>query len=182
MVDSIIVQGIGLLAVVCFIFSFQIKSNKALFICQMTGSALFCLQYLLLGALTGCVNYLAAIIRNLMLSNIEKYPMLRWKGWTYIFSAIAVIIMIFTWQGPASILPTLAFVVGTFAMWTDNAQKIRFFNLICISPSYLAYGIYAGSIGAIINELFILTSIIISIFRYGWKAMGENNFDKSNEE
>lgn len=96
---TIIVQAIGLLAVVCFIFSFQIKSNKALFLCQMAGSALFCVQYMLLGAFTGCLSYLAAIIRNIMLSNMQ-------------------------------------------------------------------------------NEIFILSSIIISIFRYGWKAMGENKFEK----
>ena len=175
---TIIVQAIGLLAVVCFIFSFQIKSNKALFLCQMAGSALFCVQYMLLGAFTGCLSYLAAIIRNIMLSNMQKAEWLRWKGWAWLFSAVAAVIMVFTWQGPASILPTLAFVVGSFALWTDNAQKIRFYNLICISPSYLAYGLYAGSIGAILNEIFILSSIIISIYRYGWKAMGENKFEK----
>lgn len=178
MLHTILIQAIGMIAVVCYILSFQIKSNKALFICQTTGSAVFCIQYLLLGALTGSINYLAAMIRNLMLSKMDKYPILRWKGWAYIYSAIAIIIMIITWQGPASILPTLAFVVASFALLTDNAQKIRFYNLICISPAYLAYGIYAGSIGAILNETFILASIIISIYRYGWKAMGENNFEK----
>lgn len=178
MTNEIIVQAIGLLAVVCFIFSFQIKSNKALFLCQMAGSALFCLQYLLLGAITGCFSYLAAIIRNIMLSNLQKAQWLRWKGWAWIFSGIAVVIMVGTWHGFASILPTIAFIAGSFALWTDNAQKIRFYNLICISPAYLAYGIYAGSIGAILNEIFILSSIVLSIYRYGWKAMGENKFEK----
>ncbi|MDO4746012.1 MAG: YgjV family protein [Bacillota bacterium] len=175
---TIIVQAIGLLGVVCFIFSFQIKSNKALFLFQMAGSALFCFQYLLMGALSGCGNYLLAIIRNIMLAKMDKYEVLRWKGWKYIFSVISLVILVFTWQGPLSLLPTIALIAGSFGLWTDNAQKIRLCNLVAVSPAYLIYGIFAGSIGAVLNEIFVLSSIIISIFRYGWKAMGDNSFDK----
>ena len=169
---SIIVQAIGLLSVVCFMLSFQIKSNKALFICQMAGAAFFCLQYLLLGGITGCLTNFAGIVRNVFLTNMDKHPSLRWKGWPCIFTAISITIMIFTWEGLPSIFPTIAYCVASFALWTDNAQKIRFFNLICISPCFLIYGIIYGSIGGIITELFIITSIIVSIYRYGWKAMG----------
>ena len=177
---TIIVQAIGLLSVVCFILSFQIKSNKALFICQMGGAALFCLQYLLLGGITGCFNNMGGIVRNVLLSNMDKHPSFRWKGWPYIFTAFSVVVMILTWEGFASIFPTIAFSVASFALWTDNAQKIRFFNLVCISPCFLIYGIIYGSIGGIINELFIIISIIISIYRYGWKALGENKFEKED--
>lgn len=44
-VDEYIVQGIGFVGVALFVISYQIKSNRALFLCQMLGCIVFCLQF-----------------------------------------------------------------------------------------------------------------------------------------
>lgn len=179
MVQTIIVQMIGLLGAACFISSYQIKSNKALFVIQMMGSALFTIQYLLLGAVTGSLGNFVAIIRNIMLCKIDKWKWVRWRGWVFVFTAIALCIMIATWQGPISILPAISLTGGTIGYWTNNAQKIRLCNMVAVSPAWLLYGILAGSIGGILNEVIVLTSIGISIRRYGWKNLGNPDFGKN---
>ena len=45
------VQAIGFLGLIAFMISYQIRSNKALYLCQFLGCGLFCLQMFLLGAL-----------------------------------------------------------------------------------------------------------------------------------
>jgi len=45
-VSEYLVQGIGFVGVALFIISYQIKSNRALFLCQMLGCIVFCLQFL----------------------------------------------------------------------------------------------------------------------------------------
>ena len=45
-------------------------------------------------------------------------------------------------------------------------------NLACASPCWLIYDILVGSWGGVLNESITLGSILLSIYRYGWKAMG----------
>lgn len=51
--SDMVIQIIGFVGVAFFILSFQMKSNKMLFMMQMIGCALLALQFGLLGALTG---------------------------------------------------------------------------------------------------------------------------------
>ena len=54
--SGVYIQAIGFVAVLFFIFSYQIRSNKMLFLMQLIGTALFCCQFLLLGATSGAMN------------------------------------------------------------------------------------------------------------------------------
>ncbi len=52
-------------------------------------------------------------------------------------------------------------------------------NLFCASPAWLLYDVMVGSAAGVVNELITLGSIIISIFRFGWKELGnpESSFN-----
>ena len=176
--SQIIIQGIGFIGVICFIMSFQIKSNKVLFLAQMAGSGLFCVQFMLMGAYSGCLSLLVIVIRNWFLARADKWPAVLWKGWAVLIIIVCAAIMIFTWTGPISILPFLAMAGGTIGYYTNNAQKIRFANLVCCSPAWLIYDFVVGSIGGVLNESIVLISIFVSIYRYGWKSMNDPDFVK----
>ena len=172
---DILIQAIGYIGVLLFIFSYQIKSNRALFFCQILGSALFCLQFFLLNALSGCLNLMVIMFRNGLLMWYDKYLWVRWKGWIVILSAVCTVILVFTWKGAISLLPFAALIASNFGYWTNNAQKIRLSNLACASPCWLLYDILVGSWGGVLNESITLGSIVLSIYRYGWRAMGDPN-------
>ena len=184
MIQDLMIQAIGFLGVVCFILSFQIKSNRALFFMQMLGSAVFCLQFFLLGGISGCLSLLTFILRNVLLLQIHRWEWVAWKGWIGIFGIVYVVILVVAWQGPVSFLPFVAGVVSTIGAWTNNAQKIRLANLACVSPCWLVYDVLIGSWAGVLNESVILCSILVSIFRYGWKAMGDpdSEFQKSGRK
>lgn len=169
----ILAQCIGLIGVLCFILSFQIKSNRVLYLTQAIGSAAFCVQFLLVGAITGCFNLVVLVVRNLFLIKINDWKWLQWKGWIFILSGICFVIMILTWDGLKSILPFIAMTASNIGMWTNNAQKIRLANLVCISPAWLIYDTIVGAFAGTLNECVVLGSIIVSIFRFGWKSMGD---------
>ena len=127
--SPIFIQAIGFVGVLFFIISYQIKSNKMLFLMQMLGTAMFCCQFLLLGATSGAANLIGIIVRNALL--------MKCRDW--------------------------------------NAQKIRLGNLICGSPCWLIYDALIGSWAGVLNESITLGSILVSIWRYGWKAMGKSD-------
>ena len=69
---KIIANGFGVLSTICFIISFQIKSNKGLFITQSIANVFYGLQFLLLGATGGLFNMFMQIVRNMLLLKIEN--------------------------------------------------------------------------------------------------------------
>lgn len=176
--NDIIVQGIGFLGVLFFFISFQVKSNKSLFIMQTLGCLTFSTQFMLLGALSGCLSLLVNILRNMMLTKYNDYKMIRWKGWVVVFSALSLAAALFTWNGWSSILPVAGSIASTIGYWTNNAKNIRLANLIVQSPCLLLYDILVKSWGGVLNESIAILSILISVARFGWKALDGDKVEK----
>ena len=168
-----IIQGIGFLGVIAFIISYQIKSNRALYLFQLLGSLLFCIQFFMLGAYSGCFSMVLNILRYALLTKYNEWKWVQRKELPGIFCAAFAAVLIFTWAGPITILAFLASSVSTVFYWTNNAKYIRASNLFCASPCWLIYDIFAGSWGGVVNEVITLTSILVSIYRFGWKALGD---------
>ncbi|MDO5414737.1 MAG: YgjV family protein [Bacillota bacterium] len=77
--SDFIIQGIGFLGLVFFVVSYQIRSNRALFLCQLLGCIVFSIQLYLLGAYTGAIGLLINILRNLLLLKINDWQWIKSK-------------------------------------------------------------------------------------------------------
>ena len=170
--SDFMVQVLGFAAMACFILSFQIKSNRWMLVLHVAGNGLFAVQYLLLGSLSGCITLAITIFRNILLLFQKRWPWVRSRGMLAGFIALYIIAMVLTWNGPTSIFPCIAMIGATIGVFTYNAQKIRLSQLVCVCPCMLVLDIVVGSWGGILNESTVILSILISIFRYGWKNMG----------
>ena len=173
----ILAQIIGIVGIGCYILSYQIKSNHWLYIIQTIGCSMFCIQYWMLDAITGCVSLIILICRNCLLMRYHEWKWVQWKGWVVIFSALAVGNMILTWQGPAGILTCVGLIAGNIGMWTDNARNIRIANAFIVAPTYMIYDVIIQSYAGIFNEAFTIASVLVSIKRFGWKSLGVNWHD-----
>ena len=173
---KLIANGFGVLSTICFILSFQIKSNKALYIIQSIANIFYGTQFYLLGATGGLFNMGMQIVRNLLLLKIESWTWLKWKVWPAIFCIPSLIYMFITWTSWLDILPFIAFSVGTFAFWTNSAKMLRLSELVCVSPAWLLYDLIEGAYGGVLNELVILASVVVSIARFGWKGLDDPDF------
>ena len=162
-----LIQIIGFIAMAFFIISYQIRSNRTLFLCQLLGCCLFCLQFCIMGAYTGALGLLVNIARNVLLLKADDWPWVR-RGTTLLGIILLLLVMtVYTWAGWISLLPFISVAVTCVGYWTDNAQKIRLSQLIG-SPCTLLYDLMIGSWGGVLSETITLLSIIISIFRFGW--------------
>ena len=163
------VQLIGFIGTAFLVLSFQMKKTGSLFLMQLCGNACYAIQFFLLGTLTGCVSQGVGMLRNIFL--IRKWKWMAWKGWAALLIALQVAITCFTWVNAFSLLPLIANAAAIIGGWTKNAKKVRVANMFFNSPAWLIYDIYAWSISGILCELFTQVSTIISIRRYGWKAL-----------
>jgi len=55
---------IGFIALALFVWSYQLHEKKKLIVVQTVGTALMCLQYILIGAYSGFALNIVCLIRN----------------------------------------------------------------------------------------------------------------------
>lgn len=171
--SAILIQAMGFIAAIFFIISYQIRSNRALFLCQLIGCLIICIQMLLLGAYTGAMGLLVNILRNVLLLKVNDWA---WVKSRYTLAAVLALLLgvtAFTWDGWISLLPLASVGVTSIGYWTNNAQKIRLSQLFG-SPCTLLYDILVHTWGGALSEAITLASIIISIFRFGWKNLDQD--------
>ena len=168
--SAVFIQGIGFVAVLFFIVSYQLRSNRMLFLCQLLGCSIFCLQFCLMGAYTGAVSLLVNILRNLLLLKIDQWDWVKSKVTMSGILLLLAVMTILTWDGWISLLPLASVGVTTVGYWTNNAQKLRLSQFFG-SPCTLLYDVLIHSWGGVISESITLASIIISVIRFGWSDL-----------
>lgn len=164
---NIVIQIIGIAAMLFSVFSFQMNKHKHIMIMQILATTLFGLQYFLLGAYTGMAVDIVATLRGIVFYHRDK----EWaKGniWIAVFIILFILSGFLTWQGTSSLLMTSAMILNTFSFSCTKPKLVRSTILIS-SPLVLIYNILTGSIGGIINEVCVELSSIIGLLRYDIK-------------
>ena len=174
---EIIAQVIGIFAMVANCLSYQQKKDTTLLAFQLVGSTLFGINYFLLGALSGAMLNVVAVVRALIFIKKDKFNA-RHPAWliTFILLYITSFVLVFTVfdKEPTlpnlivELLPVLAMIIATVSYRYADAKMIRRFG-ICASPLWLTYNIVNVAIGAIICETLNIFSIIIGMLRHDVK-------------
>ena len=166
---DIFVQAIGIFGTILFFLSYQCKSNKSLFRVQFISYLCYTIHLLMLGAITGGISYILNTARSFCLGS--KNAFLKGKTMCWIICALQLVTLIFTWDGWWSILPVAANIASTIGGYTYNARKIRAAGMFINSPLWIAYDIAVGSWAGVLDEVVSEASMIISVWRYGWKNL-----------
>ena len=173
-----IAQIIGIFAAAMNILSFQFKAKNKIILMQLFGGALFTVNFLLLGAITGSMMNILAMIRAALFLYKDKLH-LNDKALVggLMASFVAVYILSFTVFGTEPILknfivealPVIGMASATISFNMKNGTAIRILGITLSSPSWLIYNIFVFSIGAILCEAFSIVSIAIGIVRHDIK-------------
>ena len=174
---EIIAQIIGIFAMVANCLSYQQKTNTTLLFFQLVGSSLFAVNYFLLGALSGAILNIVAVIRTLIFIKKDKFNA-RHPAWliAFILLYITSYICIFAVFGKEptipnliiEFLPVLAMIIANISFRYADAKMVRRFGIFA-SPLWLTYNIVNVAIGAIICETLNIFSIIIGMIRHDIK-------------
>lgn len=150
---------IGYCGTACLVLSFQCKTERRLFLCQMLSGLLFVLHYGLLGDYTGMVMDGVCFVRSLMMISGKKLL----KGRIALCTLLAVILAlgVLTWDGIFSLFPTVALLVSTVFLYSDNTDIIRRAQFFCTSPCWLTYNIHVLSWPGILCESLDMASCLV---------------------
>lgn len=179
---DITAQIFGILAMLCFIFSFQFKKGTGIIFCQLIGSVFYALQYTFLSIID------STIYMGLLLNIIGTFRALVYYKrdffhaestfWLVFFIATFVLsyvcLFLFFNVKPTleniiiEFLPVAGKTITTVGFKLKDARKIRIFAIINSIP----WGIYHfthASIGGTIGETINFLSSVIGMIRYKLK-------------
>ena len=165
----IVAQVIGVLAVVLYLVSFQLKKRKQIVLATCTSNSLYVLQYLLLGAFSGAILDILSTISSFFAGKkrapwLQRYAKLvACTIFALIFVAgLTISILQRDW---IELLPIAGALLQTGCLWFDDEQTIRKFGLAG-APFWLIYNYISQAYGAAIGSLLTIISTVIAIVRY----------------
>lgn len=168
MAATILTQLIGIVAVVCVLWSFQQNKRSRILLLLLAGQTLFSIHFALLGAWTAVVINLIGMLRGVLFNLKAERRWVQHNAWVYIFIALFWTSGYFTWEGARSVLPLLAMTIETIGLWCRDPKTIRWFMLV-IRPLFFIYAFLVGSYAGMLADILFSTSIIVSMFRFDRK-------------
>ena len=167
---EIIAQGFGILGLILSALSFQEKNNKRFFIEQGLAGLMFFLNFIMIGAVSAALFNLTNLIRGVLLAkNDHKLWRLVCVLGLYSMCFIIALTTIFGngFQIFLSSITYCTLMVMTVLMWRGNGKHIRYGQFFLSSPSWIVHNVFNFSLGGILCEVFVMSSVIISFIRFG---------------
>ena len=162
---DIFANAVGVLAVVMFNLSYQLKARRNLIICNASARILYVIQYLMLGAYSGAVLDVTALFVSLIYKRAVSFDRRR-RLITALFANAAVMgLGLLTYESPISLLPIVGVIFETTAMIPKEERRIRALSLLG-APPWLVYNLLSGAYGSAVGNVITLVTIGIAMLRY----------------
>lgn len=163
--NQLLIQGIGIIALLFAIFSFQKNKRANILVYMLLSLVLWVVHYIMLGAWTGALmNFIEAGMVFVAYKK-ETDVWAKQKFWPYVFTLAFIIAGAFTFHTRVDVLPVFAQICGTIAVWQIHPRAIRF-TMLLPRPLWFIYNFVVGSYAGMAAEIFIFLSVVIGIVRF----------------
>ena len=165
---DLIAQGFGIIGLIILVSSFQFKKNSTFFFLQGTGSFMFFLNFIMIGAYGGAFFNLFNLVRGLLFIKNTKKP---WKLATVIvLYTVALGFSYYLDHTPKQIILVgiiyASIIIMSVAMWQGDAYNMRIYQISVSSPAWMIHNIFNFSLGGLLCETFNVISTAIFLFRF----------------
>lgn len=158
-------QIFGIIAVILGFINFQVKDARKVVVIQGITAAVFCIHYILIGAISGFALNVVVLIRNIIYSQRDRFPMLSSKWIPMLFAVVMGVMGIISWVNWYSVFVVFGLVISSVCMAMKNAQSIRK-SVLVTSPMVLIYNVLIGSVGGMIYESMVIISSVIGLIKH----------------
>lgn len=124
-------QIVEIVALILYLVAYHFKTKKKIFITTNIACVFNIIHYLLLGAFSGCITKVIAIIRNSFVIVKEGNKKLNSIIFLLIFIIIYIISGIFTYNNIYSLLPISAALIYLIFTWYGNELQVKRIAFYC---------------------------------------------------
>lgn len=165
----IVPQIIGIIAVILFVLSYQLKKRSGIIICNVISRCLYILQYILLGAFSGAILDVLGVFASVIAEKKDK-PFIKKHLRAVIIAidaimVIAGVVICIINNSLLDLLPIAGVLLHTSAFWISDERKIRLVSLTG-SPFWFVYNFASRAYGSAAGDLFTIVSIIVAMIKY----------------
>ena len=165
----LIAQFFGIIAIIFNKAIVHFNTKEKMLITMIISNLAVALQFFLLNAITGGIVSLINVFRCIVLYLFKKYDKKPSILVLVIFEVIVIISGIISWQNIWSILPIIATLTYTYAIWQDDVLKIKYVSLL-VGLEWAIYSIIVRAYAGFIQEVMQVISSIVAVARYKKKT------------
>ena len=169
----LIPQAVGIVAIVFFFLSYQLKARKSIIFCNLTSRVLYILQYVLLGAFSGAVLDILGALASVVAERSDRGFIKRHRNLFFLLTNAIIIgaglFLAIRSQSVIDLFPIVGVTFHTAAFWLKDEQTIRRVSLIG-SPFWLAYNFLSKAYSSAFGDAVTIGSLIIALIRYRKKG------------
>lgn len=174
----VISQIAGFIAFILSLIAYHKKKKSKIFQTMMIANVLDIIHYVLLGAYSGCITKVIALIRNKIIIVKEKNKKFNNNIILIVLFIIYSVSGILTYKNIYSILPILSAMIYLYFVWNGNELKVKKCAFYCYFL-WLIYNICVFSIAGITSNVVSIISTFIAV--YNEKSLNKSMDIKSNE-
>lgn len=145
---------------VTLVASVCVKRRRLSLSIQATSCLIEALYSFIIGALTGAVINIINFIRSGLFINRDKFGRIAYLFILVFFDVIILANCYLTWDGPASLLPTIGSLVRTYCLWQTDMRLVRVSGI----TTGLSYGAYYAIYGGWLMVLGYAILLIVGIY------------------
>lgn len=162
---NLLIQIIGVIAILLWIFSVQQKKEHKILFLQTLANLMYTIQYYLLGVFTAATMNLVSCGRCYLFYKKRKAGKNIPKMELFIFLLCLIILGIITYESPLSLIPIIITIFYTVSAYLKNAIWLR---IIFLSAAFvwIFYNYTVGAYVCIIGNVLEIISGSISLVRF----------------
>lgn len=159
----IISQILGIVAFIISLLAYHKNKKEKILGNMVLSNILNLVHYLLLGAYTGCITKVLAILRDSFIILKDSRKKLDKRIFFYFFIIIYIIVSIITFKNIWALFPLIAAIIYLIPIWNGNKKTVKKTALFCYFL-WLIYNIFIFSIIGIFSNIISIISTIIAIY------------------
>ena len=157
-------QILGLVIAAISFFIYYAKKRSQILLSKLATDVLNVIQQAMIGAYTGSILNVVAIFREIVFYNRTRHKWASYKLWLFLFVVLMGASPFLTWAGPISILPALGSALAVVGFYLKNPTHTRIIGIFA-HGLWLIYTVVTFNVGAILQNVILITSAIIGLIR-----------------
>ncbi len=156
-------QSMWFIAMFIIIYAFTIKDDTTLIKVLSFSNIFWILHFFLLWNIWALIATCVAMIRLFLSLRYKK----NLKALLFV-AFLSIFLGYFSYEGYISLFPIIATILASYAFFYLEKTWLRVF-LLAVSAMWLYYHLNTGSISWVINEVIVLCTLCITIYRFTYE-------------